>query len=82
MESTRQIFYGGLFQLTQGILGTMYDNGTHIWVYKLPLPVQTLEFDAQETTVGVTVINEGVSLEIHHYNITSGQMMFIFEAQG
>lgn len=60
----------------------MYDNGTHIWVYKVPYPVQTLVKDDQETFVAITMVNPGISMELHHYNITSGDPYFIFEAQG
>ena len=79
MFSTDEIFYAGVYEDTKGILGKFDKHGEHQWGYKLHLPVQSLEFDAKETIVAVTLVNQGVALEVHHYNATSGVKKFLYE---
>jgi len=39
-----------------------------------------MAMDTKETLIAITVLNPGVALEVHHYNISSGEVFFIFEA--
>jgi hypothetical protein len=64
------------------VIGYMHDTGAHIWAYKIPHPVKTLVKNPQETFIGITTLKHGRILEIHHYNLTSGDPFFMFEVQG
>jgi hypothetical protein len=81
LDATNEIIYAGLYEGTRGIIGKFTETGTAVWAYKTHLPVYTLQFDSKESVFSVTLMNPGVALEIHHYNISDGSKKFLYEYQ-
>jgi len=43
------------------------------------MPVTKMNIDSKETFISMTLLKAGISMEIHHYNVTSGEKKFIYE---
>lgn len=40
-----------------------------------------MNIDSKETFISMTLLTAGISMEIHHYNVTNGEKKFIYELQ-
>lgn len=75
------IYMCGEYQTTQGIIAKITASGTVSWALALHIPCVKAFVDDKETLLSIVIASIPSSLEVHQYNVTSGDKKYIFELQ-
>lgn len=60
------------------MFGLIDKEGEFLWGYQTNNPVELLQINQLETILSVVMVEKDAAAEIHHYNLTNGEKIFLY----